>query len=136
MIAVAFSTRLHRLAAVVRNRTAANGDSIGFVVRRSLQCAFRPWLFEGHSTLSRSETASTLPRASVWERLDQLSGRPDCRGMIRDVGAFSLMSTSEALLIHVERTFMPRLSSDWGCAPSRAFLLRVRVPPHPRRGDA
>jgi hypothetical protein len=22
------------------------------------------------------------------------------------------------------------------CAPSRAFLLRVKVPPHPRRGDA
>jgi PAS domain-containing protein len=22
------------------------------------------------------------------------------------------------------------------CAPSRALLLRVRVPPHPRRGDA
>jgi hypothetical protein len=23
-----------------------------------------------------------------------------------------------------------------GCAPSRAILLRVKVPPHPRRGDA
>jgi hypothetical protein len=31
MTAVAFSTRLNRLAAVVRSRTAANGDSIGFV---------------------------------------------------------------------------------------------------------
>jgi hypothetical protein len=30
----------------------------------------------------------------------------------------------------------PELFSDWGCAPSRAFLLRVKVPPHPRRGDA
>src|SRR5437870_5254769 len=25
---------------------------------------------------------------------------------------------------------------DLGCAPSRAILLRVKVPPHPRRGDA
>src|SRR5438034_6378460 len=33
-------------------------------------------------------------------------------------------------------TLLPELFSDWGCAPSRAFLLRVRVPPHPRRGDA
>ncbi len=33
MTAVAFSTRLNRLAAVVRSRTVANGDSIGFVVR-------------------------------------------------------------------------------------------------------
>jgi hypothetical protein len=40
MTAVAFSTRLNRLAAVVRSRTAANGDSIGFVVRRCFQCAF------------------------------------------------------------------------------------------------
>jgi hypothetical protein len=31
MTAVAFSIRLYRLAAVVRSRTAANGDSIGFV---------------------------------------------------------------------------------------------------------
>ena len=34
MTAVAFSTRLNRLAAVVRRRTAAKGDSIGFVVLR------------------------------------------------------------------------------------------------------
>ena len=31
--------RLNRLASVVRSRTAANGDSIGFVVRRCFQCA-------------------------------------------------------------------------------------------------
>ncbi len=43
MTAVAFSTRLNRLAAVVRSRTAANGDSIGFVVRRCFQCAFGNW---------------------------------------------------------------------------------------------
>ncbi len=39
MTAVAFSTRLNRLAAVVRSRTAAKGDSIGFVVRRCFQCS-------------------------------------------------------------------------------------------------
>ena len=52
------------------------------------------------------------------------------------MGVFSLKSALEACLIHVPRTFTPRLFADWGCAPSRAFLLRVRVPPHPRRGDA
>ena len=32
--------------------------------------------------------------------------------------------------------WLPELFSDQGCAPSRAILLRVEVPPHPRRGDA
>jgi hypothetical protein len=31
-----------------------------------------------------------------------------------NVGAFSLMSTSEALLIHADRTFTPWLFSDQG----------------------
>ena len=35
--AVAFSTFLNRLAAAVRSRAAANGDSTGFVVRRCFQ---------------------------------------------------------------------------------------------------
>jgi len=33
--AVAFAIYLKRLAAAVRNRTTANGDSTGFAVRRS-----------------------------------------------------------------------------------------------------
>ena len=37
--AVAFSTFLNRLAAAVRSRTAANGDSTGFDVRRCFQCS-------------------------------------------------------------------------------------------------
>jgi hypothetical protein len=37
MTVLAFSTRVNRLAAVVRSRTAANGDWIGFVVRRGFQ---------------------------------------------------------------------------------------------------
>jgi hypothetical protein len=37
MTAVAFSTFLKRLAAAVRSRTAANGDSTGFDVRRCFQ---------------------------------------------------------------------------------------------------
>src|SRR2546422_11770856 len=53
-----------------------------------------------------------------------------------NVGAFSLLITQEALLIHAESTIPASLFSDWGCAPSRAFLLRVKVPPHPCRGDA
>src|SRR5438093_8443335 len=40
MTAVAFATFLNRFAAVVRSRTAANGDSIGFVVRRCFQWSF------------------------------------------------------------------------------------------------
>ena len=40
MTAVAFPTFLNRLAAAVRNRTAANGDSTTFVVRRCFQCSF------------------------------------------------------------------------------------------------
>jgi hypothetical protein len=40
MTAVAFSTFLNRFAAAVRSRTAANGDSTTFVVRRCFQCAF------------------------------------------------------------------------------------------------
>ena len=40
---VAFSTFLNRLAAAVRSRTAANGDSTGFVVRRCFQCSWRDW---------------------------------------------------------------------------------------------
>jgi hypothetical protein len=46
-----------------------------------------------------------------------------------DTTALALHSTSD-------RTFTSWLFSDQGCAPSRAFLLRVKVPPHPRRGDA
>ena len=38
--AVAFSTFLKRLAAAVRSRTAANGDSTGFDVRRCFQCSW------------------------------------------------------------------------------------------------
>ena len=41
--AVAFSTFLNRLAAAVRSRTAANGDSTGFVVRRCFQCSCGNW---------------------------------------------------------------------------------------------
>lgn len=40
MTAVAFSTFLYRFVAAVCRRTAANGDSIGFDVRRCFQCAF------------------------------------------------------------------------------------------------
>src|SRR5262245_63033227 len=36
--AVAFATFLYRFAASVRRRTAANGDSITFVVRKCFQC--------------------------------------------------------------------------------------------------
>jgi hypothetical protein len=39
IIAVAESTFLKRLAAVVRSRTAAKGDSTMFVVRRWRQCS-------------------------------------------------------------------------------------------------
>lgn len=39
-IAVALATFLDRFAAAVRSRTAAHGDSTGFVVRRGFQCAF------------------------------------------------------------------------------------------------
>jgi len=39
MSVVAFSTFLKRFAADVRSRTAANGDSMTFVVRRCFQCA-------------------------------------------------------------------------------------------------
>src|SRR5262249_42717399 len=41
--AVAFSTFLKRLAAVVRSRTVANGDSTGLVVRRCGQCSRGNW---------------------------------------------------------------------------------------------
>jgi hypothetical protein len=37
IIEVAFSTRLYRFAALVRNRTAAKGLSTGLVVRRCVQ---------------------------------------------------------------------------------------------------
>jgi hypothetical protein len=47
-----------------------------------------------------------------------------------------LDTTALALHSTVPRRLSSRLFADWGCAPSRAFLLRVRVPPHPRRGDA
>ena len=43
MRAVAKSTFLKRLAAVVRSRTAANGDSTTFVVRRWRQCSRGNW---------------------------------------------------------------------------------------------
>ena len=36
--AVAFLTSLNRLTSSVRSRAAANGDSIGLVVRRCCQC--------------------------------------------------------------------------------------------------
>jgi hypothetical protein len=39
MTVVEFSTFLNRLAAVVRSRTGANGDSTTFVVRRCFQCS-------------------------------------------------------------------------------------------------
>lgn len=39
LIAVAASALLNRFAAVVRNRTAAKGNSITFVVRRWRQCS-------------------------------------------------------------------------------------------------
>ena len=38
-IALAFSTFLKRLLALVRNRSGANGDSIALVVRRCSQCS-------------------------------------------------------------------------------------------------
>ncbi len=41
--AVAFSTFLNRLAAAVRSRTAAKGDSTGFDVRRCFQCSRGNW---------------------------------------------------------------------------------------------
>src|SRR5206468_969341 len=53
-----------------------------------------------------------------------------------DVGTSALLIRGEAPLMHFSCCSIPNLFSDWGCAPSRAFLLRVRVPPHPRRGDA
>jgi hypothetical protein len=37
--AIVFSTFLKRLAAAVRNRTAAKGDSTGSDVRRCFQCS-------------------------------------------------------------------------------------------------
>jgi hypothetical protein len=39
-------------------------------------------------------------------------------------------------LQRLDGSFLSSFTHKAGCAPSRAFLLRVKVPPHPRRGDA
>ena len=56
--------------------------------------------------------------------------------LMDDMGMSLHSMRRNAPLMHFGVRFRPSRISDQGCAPSRAILLRVEVPPHPRRGDA
>ena len=100
MTAVAVSTLLYRLAAAVRSRTAANGDSIGFDVPRYFQCAFgnpskatsrshswsSAWPTAGHAlrgapALERGTPQNTYPRLFLAVPRQRRAAREGRRGL-------------------------------------------------------
>ena len=134
--AVAFSVRLNRLAAVVRSRTAANGDSIGFVVRRCFQCACT----RTGSIFVRGLDQKTIERLNERARLNGRSLQQDVKALLerpantltmrRDSclrgGGTDSVDRSTTLR---SRSSAPKAGSRWMRSTGRPRWRRMPPPP-------
>src|SRR5947207_14857837 len=73
---------------------------------------------------TNSRAQSSGPVAGV-----ALTATPPC-------AIVSARELSSRRSLEPSRPLLGAFTNSPGCAPSGAFLLRVKVPPHPRRGDA
>ena len=135
MRAVADSTRLYRLPAVVRRRTAAKGDSTTFVVRRCRQCSGGNWehvMSRSQSWASRSTAlgASVRYRWLNWARHRSHALCVSAYGMavtrvLASGWTFFGMASSTLTI----RWFPQRCSAAVGCCSPKAAQIEIEIVP-------